>query len=78
MVITADEGVRAGKTIGLKATVDKAIDGLPSVSTVLVMQRTKANVPMKHGRDVYLDEVRVADVHAVISYCLQWFCFRRL
>ncbi|XP_065199343.1 acetyl-coenzyme A synthetase 2-like, mitochondrial [Sycon ciliatum] len=56
VVVTADQGVRAGKTINLKQTVDRAVDGLSLIETVLVMQRTKADVPMKHGRDVFLDE----------------------
>ena len=55
-VITADEGVRGGKRIPLKANVDAALDK-GDVSTVIVVTRTGADVPMKGGRDVsYLVE----------------------
>ena len=45
-VITADEGLRGGKRIPLKTTVDSALEECPDVTTVLVQQRTGANVPM--------------------------------
>ena len=46
MVITADEGVRGGKKIPLKANVDAALEreGTRSVETVVVVQRTGAGV----------------------------------
>ena len=47
-VLTANEGLRGGKTIPLKQTVDTAIDGLP-VHTVLVKRRTDTAVPMRQG-----------------------------
>ena len=50
-VITADEGRRGGKPIALKANVDKAL-GVSPVDTVLVIQRTGADVPMTDGRDL--------------------------
>ena len=50
-VITADEGVRGGKTIPLKANVDEAL-AISSVDTCIVVTRTGADVPMKEGRDV--------------------------
>ena len=56
LVITADEGVRGGKTIPLKASVDKALDSCPGVKTVLVVTRTGAKVAMKEGRDVAYEE----------------------
>lgn len=40
VVITADEGLRGGKIINLKETVDLALEGCPDVTTVLVQQRT--------------------------------------
>ena len=61
-VITADEGVRGGKPVPLKANTDKAIeraerDGA-SVRNVLVVRRTGAAVPMQAGRDLwYHDEI---------------------
>ena len=50
-VITADEGVRAGKTIPLKKNVDLALEKCPLVKSVICVQRTQAPVAMKEGRD---------------------------
>jgi acetyl-CoA synthetase len=58
-VVTADEGVRGGKTIPLKANVDKALDMQP-VETVIVITRTGNDVPMREGRDVLYSAVREA------------------
>jgi acetyl-CoA synthetase len=52
LVVTADEGRRGGKTIPLKANVDKALETCPSVETVIVVARTGADVAMVEGRDV--------------------------
>jgi len=56
LVITADEGVRGGRTIPLKANTDKALTDAPSVQNVLVVKRTNADVPWTEGRDVWLHE----------------------
>ncbi len=56
LVITADEGRRGGKTIPLKANVDKALDDCPGVSKVLVVHNTGADVPMKGSRDIWWHE----------------------
>jgi acetyl-CoA synthetase len=56
VVVTANEGLRGGKRIPLKKTVDRAIDGLSLVETVLVARRTDVEVPMAAGRDLWLDE----------------------
>jgi acetyl-CoA synthetase len=57
-VITADEGLRGGKSVPFKANVDAAIAKLPedSIDHVIVVRRTKALVTMKPGRDVFYDE----------------------
>ncbi|MDQ7076867.1 MAG: acetate--CoA ligase [Robiginitomaculum sp.] len=59
-IITADEGVRGGKAIPLKANVDKALEQCPDVSTVITITRTGAKVAMKPGRDVVYEEAAKA------------------
>ncbi len=56
LVITADEGLRGGRTVPLKANVDAALEftGTECVERVLVVRRTGASVPMREGRDRYL------------------------
>ncbi|KAF4084536.1 hypothetical protein AMELA_G00129750 [Ameiurus melas] len=46
VVITCNQGVRGGRVINLKATVDVAVKSCPSVKSVLVAQRTNHSVPM--------------------------------
>ncbi len=53
-VITANQGLRGGKTVALKETVDEALRECPSVRDVLVVQRTASEVPMRDGRDWYV------------------------
>ncbi|MGH8518502.1 MAG: acetate--CoA ligase, partial [Panacagrimonas sp.] len=57
IVVTADEGVRGGRKIPLKANSDAAADKAGGVSTILVVRRTGAAVSMQAGRDVYYDEI---------------------
>ena len=56
VVITANEGMRGGRRVPLKAIVDRAVEGMSMVETVLVARRTDADVPMQSGRDLWLDE----------------------
>ncbi|MCS5597110.1 MAG: acetate--CoA ligase [Alphaproteobacteria bacterium] len=56
IVITANEGVRGGKAIPLKANTDKALAACPNVHSVIVLKRTDAAIDMKEGRDVWWNE----------------------
>jgi acetyl-CoA synthetase len=58
LIITADEGLRGGRKVPLKANVDEALKACPDVKTVIVVRRTGADVPMQAGRDVAYDEAR--------------------
>ncbi len=51
IVITADQGLRGGKTIPLKANVDAALEKV-AVDRVIMLRHTGADVPMVEGRDV--------------------------
>jgi acetyl-CoA synthetase len=53
VVVTADGGYRRGTTVPLKRNVDDAVSGTPSVRHVVVLQRTKEDVPMQQGRDAW-------------------------
>jgi acetyl-CoA synthetase len=53
VVITADEGVRGGKTIPLKANVDQALKTAPSVKHVIVVKHTGGAIQMTAPRDVW-------------------------
>ncbi len=60
LVVTADSGYRKDKIVPLKAQVDRALadNGVPSVTNVLVVQRTKEKVSMEPGRDHWWHEVQ--------------------
>ena len=58
IVITADEGLRGGKVIPLKRNVDEALQDCPQVADVIVIRRTRADVPMATGRDVFYSDVK--------------------
>ena len=56
-VITADEGIRGGKTVPLKLNTDKALLKCPNVKNVFVVNRNNANVEMTEGRDLWYHDV---------------------
>ena len=59
LIITADEGLRGGKKVPLKANVDAALKlpGTNSVETVLVVRHTGGAVDMQMPRDRWYDAV---------------------
>jgi acetyl-CoA synthetase len=56
LVVTANEGLRGGKKVPLKRTVDRAIEGMSMVETVLVARRTDTDCAMQPGRDLWLED----------------------
>ncbi len=57
LVITADGGYLNGRIVETKRTVDEAVRRAPSVEHVLVVRRTRHEVPMEPGRDYFYDEL---------------------
>ena len=60
VVITADEGVRGGRAVPLKANADIALESCPDCTSCIVVQRTGGNVTMQDGRDVWYHEAMAA------------------
>jgi acetyl-CoA synthetase len=59
-LITADEGLRGGRKVPLKANADKALERCPGCTTVLVIRRTGAEVGWTEGRDIWWHEQAAA------------------
>jgi acetyl-CoA synthetase len=57
VVITADEGLRGGRKVPLKANTDEALKKCPGVKTVIVYRRTGGQVGWQEGRDVWWHDV---------------------
>jgi acetyl-CoA synthetase len=57
VIVTADEGIRGGRKIPLKANTDAACEKAGGVTSIIVVRRTNAPVNMKSGRDIYYDEI---------------------
>jgi acetyl-CoA synthetase len=55
VVITADEGYRGGKTVQLKANVDKALINCPEVHACLVVERTGGSIEWVSDRDIWYE-----------------------
>src|SRR6202161_674157 len=56
VLITADEGVRGGRHVPLKANADEALEHCPGVDTVIVVKRTGGKVKWQDGRDLWYHE----------------------
>ncbi len=56
-IVTADEGIRGGKTIPLKLTTDKALESCPDVKKCLVVKRTNKDIKLKKDRDLFYDDL---------------------
>jgi len=57
LIITADEGIRGGRGIPLKANTDKALESCPMCKTVVVVKRTGGDVAWADGRDHWYHEI---------------------
>jgi len=60
VLITADEGVRGGKAVALKANADKALAECPNLHTCLVIKRTGGDVAWDDARDVWYHQATAA------------------
>ena len=57
VVITADGGFRKGAAFPLKPAVDEAVEGVPGVEHVVVVERTSQATTMREGRDQWWHEL---------------------
>jgi acetyl-CoA synthetase len=55
-LITADQGLRGGRTVPLKANADQALADCPNVSTVIVVKRTGSDISWSEDRDIWYHE----------------------
>jgi len=56
ILITADEGVRGGKPVPLKANADSALASCPDCTSCVVVKRTGGDITMQDGRDIWYHE----------------------
>jgi len=65
IVITSDEGLRGGRSVPLKANVDKALMECPSVRKVIVVKHTGNDIPWQPNRDLWYH----SETEAVAADC---------
>ena len=62
LIITADEGIRGGKPIPLKANTDAALNSCPMCKTVVVVKRTGGKIDWVEGRDYWYHDITSAQL----------------
>jgi acetyl-CoA synthetase len=67
LLITADEGIRGGRKVPLKASSDEALLECPTVKTVIVVKRSTGDVDIEPGRDLWWHEEMAAQ--DIGNYC---------
>jgi acetyl-CoA synthetase len=57
ILITADEGLRGGRPVPLKANSDKACANTPSIRKMIVVKRTGGKIDWQEGRDIWFHDL---------------------
>jgi acyl-coenzyme A synthetase/AMP-(fatty) acid ligase len=65
VILTADKGVRRGKSLDLKGIVDQALDSMPSIEHVIILKRTASNTFATGPKDIWWHDI----TDDVPTYC---------
>ncbi|HSO93718.1 MAG TPA: AMP-binding protein, partial [Candidatus Dormibacteraeota bacterium] len=57
LLVTADGALRRGRPVPMKTTADQALEGLPDITSVVVVSCARLEVPMRKGRDLAWDQL---------------------
>lgn len=60
IVVTADEGLRGGRSVPLKGNVDKALQSCPNVHSVIVVRHTAGDIEWQDERDIWYQDAAAA------------------
>jgi acetyl-CoA synthetase len=67
ILVTADGSYRRGKIVAIKDNADRALQNTPTVEKVIVVKRTRQDIQMKEGRDIwYHDALTQAGTNAYV------------